>query len=105
MNATATATATRFQTTTVGINAFDGETNLIDYTTGVQIWSGWGMVDGRVHEGGFRVGIPATVKNSGVKAVAYGKTLDEAFAIAAEIGVKAAAKMARLHAEALRMNA
>lgn len=101
----ATEIATRFQTTTVGINAFEGETNLIDYTTGIQIWSGWGMVDGRVHEGGFRIGVPATVKNSGVKAVAYGKTLEEALAVAETLRPTAAAKMARLHSEALKMDA
>lgn len=98
--------ASRFQPTSVGVNVPAGHTNLIDYATGIQIWSGWSIrPSGRLHEGGFRVGIPATAKNSGVKAVTYGETLEEAFVLAAALYDKAAAKMARLHREALKMDA
>ncbi len=92
-------------TTTVGVNVLNGETNLIDYASGVQIWTGWSFRDGELHEGGFWVGVPARVRNSGVRAIDYRKTLDEAVELAKELHVKAAAKMARLHAAAIKLNA
>lgn len=84
-----------FTTTTLGLDY--AEVNLIDSASRVQIFQG--------SLGRFYIGVPATVRNSGVKAVSGHATLADAIAAAAPVVAKQAAKMAKLHAAALKMNA
>ena len=90
-----------FKNTTVGLNITDGDTNMIDYTTGVQIWQSWIGADKA-----FAIGVPASVRNGGVRCVKIVRTIEEAVAFAGgELADKAARRMARLHAAALKINA
>jgi hypothetical protein len=76
--------------------------NVIDYTTGVQVWQM--ASDALFCPDLFYVGVPASARNTGVRAVHWVDTLEEALTIAAEMSPAAARSMARKHAEALRMN-
>lgn len=103
VTATATGTA-QFVETEVGVNVYreGGEQNLIHWQSGVQIWSGWSYRDGELHTGGFWVGVPAHVRNTGVRAIDYRRTLGEAVEYAATLVPDAERKMIRRHTDALR---
>jgi hypothetical protein len=93
--------ASQFESTTVGVNT---TFNVINWATGVQIFDGWSMESLRNKGEWYWVGVPATVRNSGVRAMKGAATLDEAYAIAAELMPAAARRMARSHAAALKQN-
>jgi hypothetical protein len=93
--------ASQFEPTTVGVNT---KVNLINWATGVQIFDGWSMESLRNKSEWYWVGVPATVRNSGVRAVKGAATLEEAYAIAAELLPAAARRMARSHIAALKQN-
>lgn len=93
--------ATRFVPTTVGVNT---DVNLIDWASRVQIFSGWSMQSLRNGSEWFWVGIPAHVRNTGVRAIRGAATLAEAYAIAAELIPAAERKLNKLHAQAAQLN-
>lgn len=86
-----------FEPTTVGVNA---DFNVIHWATGVQIFSGWACKSPEW----YWIAVPATARNSGVRAVEGFATKDEAYAAAEKLVQVAAKTMGRRHAEALRMD-
>ncbi len=85
----------KFENTTVGLEY--AEVNMRHNASGVQVYKGaLGM---------FFVAVPASVRHTGIRAVVGLPTLADALAASAPIVAKAEAKMNRLHAAALKMNA
>jgi hypothetical protein len=83
-----------FENTTLGVNA---DINMINHASRVQVYLG--ALDK------FYVAVPASVRNGGVRGLKSANTLAEALTIAESLVEKYTAKMNRLHATALKMNA
>lgn len=84
-----------FVNTTAGLDY--AEINLINWASRVQVFQGT--------LGRFYVGVPAGVRNTGVKAVKGFDTVADALTYARTIVGEYTEKMNRIHARALKMNA
>jgi hypothetical protein len=82
-----------FKNTTAAI---DTDVNMIDYSSGVQVYRGTLR---------FYVAVPASAKNGGVRAIVGADTLNEALALGEALVPQYRTKMDRIHARALKMNA
>lgn len=84
-----------FTPTTAGLDY--AEINVMDAASGVQIYQGT--------LGRFYVAVPGSVRTTGIRVISGHATFADALSAAPAAVAKQAARMAKLHAAALKMNA